>query len=526
MIRLCTITCTLLLLASCVSVKAPKRPNVQLGHTMLLIPPLSTDSSLDLNTFGQYCRTEAVAIAGGSVRYAKETEKLQNVVTPKNLLPDGYLNRPEILDISQSIDCPSVGVVQVLEKQSLPPQRIVLRVMWLRSKDGGTYVDDTIDLNMKDPVTQELFGLFVRQKGDIEATFDEWTGKAERYAVDTARLSPENFLRFAAAVGIRRLINPNNNLRRLELLRGEALAQKEAGELAQELLALENKIKAEARQREVERARKSIQELEAKRKKLELDYLEAKKKLEIAALEKKLETVVNTKPTDRDLRRMDMVKDRTEMREGRAIRKLDDDAADKIEDVEDKIASQATTLYKAAVRKRLAGDLTGATEDLKEVTNASPNFPWGFYQLGIVYYERNMYKEAMSAYQRVIESGNAQLRPHAELRFYLAEKHQNGESTRLAGFAKSWKSDKWPAPVIEMLLDEITVEECLKKAQHHRDSIENGQLCSAHFYIGEMLLLDGRVDQALEHFVKAAEYETDWAERDAAMVRLGMEIQP
>ena len=60
--------------------------------------------------------------------------------------------------------------------------------------------------------------------------------------------------------------------------------------------------------------------------------------------------------------------------------------------------------------------------------------------------------------------------------------------------------EAWPGPVAAMLLSDISTEELLAAAHDPDPRVENENLCEAHFFIGQHLLLQGREEAAVEHF--------------------------
>jgi lipoprotein NlpI len=65
---------------------------------------------------------------------------------------------------------------------------------------------------------------------------------------------------------------------------------------------------------------------------------------------------------------------------------------------------------------------------------------------------------------------------------------------------------KWPAPLIQLLAGQINAEALYKAADHPNAATKSGQLCEAHFYVAEYLLVAGDLPQATS-LLKSAERE-------------------
>jgi lipoprotein NlpI len=81
-----------------------------------------------------------------------------------------------------------------------------------------------------------------------------------------------------------------------------------------------------------------------------------------------------------------------------------------------------------------------------------------------------------------------------------------------------------PAPVIRLLLGELTPEQTIAAADDKNSVIKKGQVCEAHLYAGELALLKGSKDEATRLF-RLAEDEcphpfVEWAAANAELKAL------
>ena len=80
---------------------------------------------------------------------------------------------------------------------------------------------------------------------------------------------------------------------------------------------------------------------------------------------------------------------------------------------------------------------------------------------------------------------------------------------------------KWPAPVVRLLLGELTPEQTLAAADHADPKTRNKQACEANFYSGQLALSEARKDEALRLFrLAAADCQRSFIERTAARAEL------
>jgi len=71
---------------------------------------------------------------------------------------------------------------------------------------------------------------------------------------------------------------------------------------------------------------------------------------------------------------------------------------------------------------------------------------------------------------------------------------------KLREFAGDREGQGWPYPLVRLLLGEIGPEQCLEATEDPDPATARGNLCEAHFYLGEYMLLAGDTEQAAFQF--------------------------
>jgi tetratricopeptide (TPR) repeat protein len=508
----------LLLLSGCLTAPVPPRPSIELDHSFLFLPPVADKTDKRINQLGAFCRSEASAICRNGVRYASDVKLLQDVLVAPNLFPSGRLNRDEVLGLAHALDCGSAGVVRVLEYQSLPPQRIMMRVFWIRAKDGANYVNKTIDLSLANPYTKEDFRRYITRKPEETSLYERFAGKKLDFQADTAQLSPESFLRYAAATAMSQLLDAKSAVYSAEMARKKAKA--DAAKRKADAIVREQKM-----QERLIAANKAVEDLEKQVKALELKYAAEVKRVEIKAIENKRQGPTRAeafkKAEAEIVRKAREESDKKKQVELKALldkRRLEESR------LEDTLASYTEVYFDYARNYRRRADYAQAESALGRALRLSPESAKLHYFAGVLYYEQKNFTKAIQAFETALSKPDASYHPFAQIRIHLAERHSSGSSERLAEYAKEWRSNNWPAPVVNMLLEKITPDQCLEQTRHYRSETKKDRECSAHFYMGEYYLLKGENHHAIVSFRKAAATPTEWDERDAARRRLGIKL--
>jgi lipoprotein NlpI len=110
--------------------------------------------------------------------------------------------------------------------------------------------------------------------------------------------------------------------------------------------------------------------------------------------------------------------------------------------------------------------------------------------------------------------------PYYELWLHMIEKRSNRPS-RLAQALAHIDMKKWPAPIIQLFLGQATPQAVLAAAAASDAQTQRGQVCEANFYIGQVALQQGAIQEATRRFrLAAADCPRDFVERPAASAEL------
>lgn len=203
-----------------------------------------------------------------------------------------------------------------------------------------------------------------------------------------------------------------------------------------------------------------------------------------------------------------------------------------------------------ALDKLMLGDPEGAVQEALKVTRKYPGHLKGWFLCGMVRFENlGDYAGSVECHDHVIalvqdgevefpelrhayrgrgvshlmlgnyERAEADLRRgielerdgvHAHLLWFLAATRVGvaGEPV-LRGFAETHESREWPQPLVSLYLGDAPPEECLAAAVAQSRSETLGNLCEAHFYLAEFLLLKGDEQLARKHFELCVETGMD-----------------
>ena len=119
---------------------------------------------------------------------------------------------------------------------------------------------------------------------------------------------------------------------------------------------------------------------------------------------------------------------------------------------------------------------------------------------------RGMTRFMLGEFERAAEdfAAGVNLQPddvRARVLWGLAVARSGADPTdQLREFTAGREESGWPRPLLELLLGEIGAEECLAAAADPDPERARGNLCEAHFYIGEYLLLGGDTEGAAARF--------------------------
>ena len=195
--RLFIILISLSFLVSCQHTKEEERKSITLDHTLLLMPPIGNDKEDYLKTLGVDCWSELNLRTNGGAVYASNIRALKESLNNDNLTVDGRIDKAELISIASTLKCGSAISIQVIKRESLPPQRLVLRLDWL-NVNGDQKKTKVYDLNLESPYERERFKEYIRYNEDAKHILDRWRNRGNKFDIETAWLSPSIFNKYVA----------------------------------------------------------------------------------------------------------------------------------------------------------------------------------------------------------------------------------------------------------------------------------------------------------------------------------------
>ena len=150
------------------------------------------------------------------------------------------------------------------------------------------------------------------------------------------------------------------------------------------------------------------------------------------------------------------------------------------------------------------GEFDKSMKDFDKAIQLDPENKSIYRNRASIYWKQGKYKEASEDLTKAIELEPDEVY-HYIWKHIMMKRAGEDPGNSLAEFNKNNKDEKWPKPVVEMLLEEITPEECLKKAESENPRLDKEQKCEAHFYVSQYNLIKGDRKKAKENLEKCIE---------------------
>jgi len=144
--------------------------------------------------------------------------------------------------------------------------------------------------------------------------------------------------------------------------------------------------------------------------------------------------------------------------------------------------------------------LQGGLLEYMKLTGNNPRNVNEFIIVGLDNFRMARFNEAASIFLHCVESGGGNCYIHILLFVSRARVGKDGTVELVKFYDSLDDANKWPAPVIRMLLGQITPEECLASATHNDIAREKGLKCEAYFYIAQIYLIRGDKEKATTFF--------------------------
>jgi lipoprotein NlpI len=140
------------------------------------------------------------------------------------------------------------------------------------------------------------------------------------------------------------------------------------------------------------------------------------------------------------------------------------------------------------------GDQDRAIADYSEAIRLSPRNAEYYRNRGRAYLYRGSLPSAQADFKQAsdLDAKDA----YGALWLDLAERRGNRPS-RLKQLSSQLDMARWPAPVVRLLLGELSPEQTLAAADHAEPRTRSKQVCEASFYSGQLALLEAHKDEAL-----------------------------
>jgi lipoprotein NlpI len=143
---------------------------------------------------------------------------------------------------------------------------------------------------------------------------------------------------------------------------------------------------------------------------------------------------------------------------------------------------------------RAKGDNDRAIADYSEALSIDPKYFPAYFSRGRLYLYGGSIAKAQADFKQMKELNPKDA--YAALWLDIAERRNNIPS-HLAQAAKELDMTAWPAPVVRLLLGQMTPAEVLAAADNPDAKTKKGQICEANFYSGELALSQGTKDEAI-----------------------------
>jgi lipoprotein NlpI len=203
------------------------------------------------------------------------------------------------------------------------------------------------------------------------------------------------------------------------------------------------------------------------------------------------------------------------------------------------------------------GDIDRAIADFDQAIKISPTYKYAYFQRGSSYADKSEFDRAIADFDEGIRLDPKDARAYrsramvnlraGSLAKSLADLDQSqqldpkdsytalwreivarrsNQPSRLADATAQLDMAKWPAPVVHLMLGEITPEAVLAAADHPDPMKQKEQVCEANFYTGELALQQGSKEDAARLFGLAAsdcpKNFIEWSSAKAELKALGI----
>jgi lipoprotein NlpI len=180
----------------------------------------------------------------------------------------------------------------------------------------------------------------------------------------------------------------------------------------------------------------------------------------------------------------------------------------------------ATIYYYRASIYSYKRDYKRAIPDYDQATRLDPSMAQAFNGRGFARFFLGEYEAAAKDFQESVEWRPEDL--YALLWRYIMQARSGGDALNPL---ERWTKDKdfaeWPGQLILLYRGKISAQEALKAADDSNPKRQREKKCEAYFYIGQLLLTQGKKNEAIKMFrAAAAANVTEFVEHEAAKIEL------
>jgi lipoprotein NlpI len=209
------------------------------------------------------------------------------------------------------------------------------------------------------------------------------------------------------------------------------------------------------------------------------------------------------------------------------------DHAAGLEDLDAVLAAAPKDVRALQLRGRVklrAGDAKGGLADYENAQRINSGEPSAYLILGLAYYDLGDYTRAATTLERATAFSRAHRYTHLYL--FLARCRTGVPANRLRAkrelmgyLEKRTKQDDWFAALGGFLIGEVTEKELLDLAGKAPGDLKREQLCEAWGYVGQMAMIAGDAEKAVDCFRKAIETNVgtfmEYGSADMELRRIG-----
>ncbi|OKO82362.1 hypothetical protein AC629_23875 [Bradyrhizobium sp. NAS80.1] len=158
-------------------------------------------------------------------------------------------------------------------------------------------------------------------------------------------------------------------------------------------------------------------------------------------------------------------------------------------------------LFQRAITYVIEGNFDRAVEDYDRILQINPRDARAYFHPARVHWQSASFAKSLTDLDQAI-----QLSPKSAYPVLWREivAKRSDQPSQLSEAARQLDATKWPAPIVNLFLGTMTLEQVLDAADDRDPRKKNERVCEANFYIAERALQRGSKEEALKPFGQAA----------------------